>query len=463
MKKFVEQHPLAFGWSLLFIQLFTGGAPWLYHYLTDNWTTLNGAIQFAWLAIRDYYSIVYITTEALIAIVIITSLGWWREVGFVRINKWQDLKIYIVPIIITFMILLPGISPLAVKDRIPFKTIVYYLLLAFAEEAFSRGLTQYALKRRGEIYAVWMSAIFFGLIHIANLIYGFTSLFLTILAVMRAIAWGVGFGALRNRVPSIVPIMVIHFLTDIFTISIEATLKDSSWWAIAPSWFANLPEFTQWILVFEIPAYLIGLFGLYLLYKNRSEVHQTEPESPDVSESTISNSGVQSKKSRLPFVLGISLFLVIAGIGAYFVFVRSTTEAPANTTTSVNEESASKETVERVTLEFITALHSNQIAVAHEMLSENIRDSISMNDVKTLAEDHSIKSFESLDVCEIKITSSNFGEQLIGYGIIRFSDGELIFDSSLLQDSDGKWHIGGFYLEPDLTSTPSNVCEITQP
>ena len=130
---------------------------------------------------------------------------------------------------------------------------------------------------------------------------------------------------------------------------------------------------------------------------------------------------------------------------------------------SVNEEPASKETVERVTLEFITALHGSQIAAAHEMLSEKIRDSITINDVKTLAEDHAIKSFESLNVCEIEITSSSLGERLIGYGILRFSDGELIFDSSLLQDSDGKWHIGGFYLEPDLTSTPSKACEITQP
>jgi formylglycine-generating enzyme required for sulfatase activity len=142
--------------------------------------------------------------------------------------------------------------------------------------------------------------------------------------------------------------------------------------------------------------------------------------------------------------------------------ILSSTPESTNTPTNDDKKSASKETAEKVTLEFITALHSNQIAAAHEMISEKIRDNISINDVKTLSEDPAIKAFESLNVCEIKIASSKFGEQLIGFGILRFSDGELIFYSSLLQDSDGKWYTAGFYFEPDLTATPSNVCKIEQ-
>jgi hypothetical protein len=86
-----------------------------------------------------------------------------------------------------------------------------------------------------------------------------------------------------------------------------------------------------------------------------------------------------------------------------------------------------------------------------------------MNDVQKLSEEHPIEAFENLGVCEFQIVWGDYGKQLTGYGVLQFSDGEVLFESSVLQDSDGKWHMSGFYFRPDLTKTPSNACALEQP
>ncbi len=164
----------------------------------------------------------------------------------------------------------------------------------------------------------------------------------------------------------------------------------------------------------------------------------------------------QPKKSRVPLFVGLGCIVLIiclvACIGGYLVFVRG-----------VNGEPASADTIERATLKFITALHSNQLTAAHEMFSSKVRDNISMNDVQKLAEELPIQTFDSLRVCEFQVLWGSYGKQLTGYGLLQFSDGEVLFESSVLQDSDGKWQISGFYFRPDLTKTPSNACAIGQP
>ncbi len=80
--------------------------------------------------------------------------------------------------------------------------------------------------------------------------------------------------------PSLVPLICLHFLVDIFTTSMMATLEDGSWWSIAPFWFVRLPWFLQWALVFEIPSYLPGLFGFFLLFTEKRAAFPVEPASP---------------------------------------------------------------------------------------------------------------------------------------------------------------------------------------
>lgn len=267
MQIMIRKLPVIFSWLIVLLQILLGiGFVWSYRTLNS----LEGSIFYTfWESARIYYVDIYNFVYTLVAILIIALLNWWQEVGFIKINKRQDLFFYIIPILITFLILLPGVSPNAAKNNLTISSIIFYLLLATREEIFSRGLIQYALSFKGDVYAIFMSSVFFGLIHISNLLAGMSSIKITLLQIARTIAWGLGFAGLRLRLRYIFPLIIIHALTDIFTFTTVDSLTDVHWFS--NSWYSTLPKVFQEMVVYELPAYLMGLYGIYLIINAKKE------------------------------------------------------------------------------------------------------------------------------------------------------------------------------------------------
>jgi len=164
----------------------------------------------------------------------------------------------------------------------------------------------------------------------------------------------------------------------------------------------------------------------------------------------------QSKKSRLPIYIGIGcgvIFLcILACLAFYFFFIRGVRGEPANV-----------DTIQKVTREFVSVLHDKQYSTAQSMFSDKILSNISLADLETLANLDPIATYQRLSVCEFQVFYVEAGKQVVGIGIIRYKDGLAGFESDLLQDEDGTWKMYGFFLKPDISTTPWGACKYEQP
>jgi hypothetical protein len=160
----------------------------------------------------------------------------------------------------------------------------------------------------------------------------------------------------------------------------------------------------------------------------------------------------QSKKSRWLLLMGLgggaTLLIVIACVAFYHFFIRGTSGEPANT-----------DTVQRITVEFVSTLQDGDYLTAQSMFSDKNRNSISIETLETLANESSIVTYQSLRVCDFKVFFGQLGKHLTGMGLIRYDDGLIAFESTLLQDPDGSWQMYGFFLKPDDDTTPWGACK----
>lgn len=161
----------------------------------------------------------------------------------------------------------------------------------------------------------------------------------------------------------------------------------------------------------------------------------------------------QLKRSRFLSLWGVGCGILsiclIACMVIYFYVVRGNNGKQANT-----------DTIQNVTQAFVVALYNNQFDSARDMFSEKLRASISMNDIESLAQEKPISDFQTLSVCEFAVNFGPEGRQIVGYGLLRYNNGTVIFESTLIQDTDSVWRIYGFYLRPNMNATPSGLCKI---
>jgi hypothetical protein len=149
-------------------------------------------------------------------------------------------------------------------------------------------------------------------------------------------------------------------------------------------------------------------------------------------------------KLRWRPLIGLGLLALILAILAcvafYHYFIRGTSGEPAD-----------RDTVQRITVEFVSALQSKDYPTAKDMFSDANRDSISIETLETLANESSIVTYQSLRVCEFKVFFTRSRKHLVGLGLIQYEDGLIAFESTLLQDPDGAWQLYGFFLTDDDT------------
>lgn len=156
----------------------------------------------------------FIAMGALIVVLValLTTLGWWRVVGFNCPGQWRALRLLWLPAAVVLVlpclkgIALPGAGTLAFW-------IVGYSLTGFYEETLMRGVILRVLRPRGPVQAVLISAALFGLLHVTNLVLRNPAIVLA--QMVGAATEGVGLAALRLRTNTLWPVIAIHALEDL--------------------------------------------------------------------------------------------------------------------------------------------------------------------------------------------------------------------------------------------------------
>ncbi|MEW1953325.1 CPBP family intramembrane glutamic endopeptidase [Terrabacter sp. NPDC080008] len=154
-----------------------------------------------------------LVTLVLFAAVLVARARWWswKQVGVTR----PDLRSHL-PVLAVLSAV--ALSPLVGGVRMPADGLVVlvtgYALTGFTEELLWRGMAQRVLAPLGPVRGVVVTAALFGASHLANVLFR-ESVALVVAQAWGAFCFGIAYGAVRNRLGSIVPLMVLHAVTDL--------------------------------------------------------------------------------------------------------------------------------------------------------------------------------------------------------------------------------------------------------
>ncbi|ABY36340.1 MAG TPA: CPBP family intramembrane metalloprotease [Chloroflexus aurantiacus] len=195
--------------------------------------------------------------NALLAIVILSVLGWWREAGFNAPTQWQNVHLLLVP-----LVLLIG-PTLLFQPQLPapgniIVLLIVTLLIGFQEEAIFRGVLLHALRPQGVMNAVLISAGLFGIIHINSLLVGRDPIFV-LAQIIASFLGAIGLGALRIRLNSVVPLVLLHAFNDFLQFSATGGMEAG--------------EVALYIPILKVViSGLMALYGVYLLRGYREDI-----------------------------------------------------------------------------------------------------------------------------------------------------------------------------------------------
>lgn len=154
-----------------------------------------------------------LVTELLFVAILIARARWWTwaEVGVNRPRAWRRLHLLVLPAVLAVSPLALGVAPT------PAGTVallaVGYALTGFNEEVLWRGMVQGVLAPTGAVRSVVVAAALFGSAHLTNVLFR-DSVGLVLAQAWGAFCFGLAYGALRNRINTVVPLMVLHAVTD---------------------------------------------------------------------------------------------------------------------------------------------------------------------------------------------------------------------------------------------------------
>ena len=194
--------------------------------------------------------------NAIFAVILLSSLRWWGEAGFNSPSNWQNLRLLLIPVALLigpalfFQPQLPDSSKLV-------GLVIVTLLIGFQEEAIFRGVLLKALKPRGIMQAVLISALLFGIIHINSLFVGRDPLFVAA-QIVASFLGAIGLAALRIRLNSIWPLILLHAFNDFVQFIATGGLEAESVAVYIP----------------VIKIVISGLMALYGWYLLRGEIKQ---------------------------------------------------------------------------------------------------------------------------------------------------------------------------------------------
>jgi len=156
-------------------------------------------------------------------LVVVAALGWWKSCGFIMKFHKGGLKFVLVPFVFTLGIL--GVAAIMalgkgetlvtlVGGKSLAVLVAMTLLVGLFEETLFRGVVFMGWEKRyGPILALVVSSLVFGLFHFVNWATGqpFEE---TLRQVTHAGLVGFMYGALRLRIGSILPVIILHGFWD---------------------------------------------------------------------------------------------------------------------------------------------------------------------------------------------------------------------------------------------------------
>ncbi len=155
-----------------------------------------------------------VLAAAVFLIGVISYLKWWPQVAGKGPENLRDLRLLWLPALVLFLLLLillfTGLPPAQVLMFV----IINTLLVGISEELMFRGILFHGASSSFGIWrTVWITAVLFGLVHALN---GFITGNFTAAAGQAFFAgmFGVWTVALRVRLDTIIPVIIIHWLWD---------------------------------------------------------------------------------------------------------------------------------------------------------------------------------------------------------------------------------------------------------
>lgn len=151
---------------------------------------------------------------AAIALLILYFGNKWRAVGLTLPRSprvWAIFSLAFVPPVVN--LIYGGIH--IESFRIGLNFFLLALMVGFVEEVFFRGFMLRALLVKSRWTAVVVTALLFGLTHALNVFAG-ANTFYTVLQIGYALAIGFCFAAMAISAKTILPLILAHFLTDLF-------------------------------------------------------------------------------------------------------------------------------------------------------------------------------------------------------------------------------------------------------
>jgi len=150
--------------------------------------------------------------------------------------------------------------------------ILFYIVVGFSEEIVCRGIIFNALRSKhgytgkGLLCAIVLSSFIFGVVHFINLMYG-SPLIPTTSQVLYSAVIGVFFCAVYVRVGSLLPLIIIHALVNMFSgLKDILTVAGSDNTPVT----TELPQAELTLMdMFTTPLFMLPfmLFGLFLIRK----------------------------------------------------------------------------------------------------------------------------------------------------------------------------------------------------
>ena len=144
----------------------------------------------------------------------ITYLKWWPQVGWKGPDNLLVLRLLLPPALLLIFMLMFVLSTGLPPTRVLIIVIINTLMVGISEELMCRGILFYGASSSFGIWrAVWITAIIFGAGHILN---GFVTGDFGVSTVQALLACMFGFWmvALRVRLDTIIPGIVIHWVWD---------------------------------------------------------------------------------------------------------------------------------------------------------------------------------------------------------------------------------------------------------
>lgn len=146
--------------------------------------------------------------------VVLTYLNWWNRVGWKGPNNLQNLRLLWLPTIFLLFLLVIVLFTDLPPTRVLLLVVLNTLIVGINEELMFRGVLFHGASSAFGIWrAVWITAIIFGSVHTLNgLITGDYKA--SIVQAFFAVMFGVWIVALRIRIDTVIPLIIIHWLWD---------------------------------------------------------------------------------------------------------------------------------------------------------------------------------------------------------------------------------------------------------